>query len=241
MQPEAVTESALAELRAGVVDVFPAAVAVVPFGLLLGALAAQQGLSPLEVLVMSATVFAGSSQFVAVKLWSDPAPWLLVTVSALMVNCRHVLMGASLAPKIRHIHGFRSLVTLFLMADEVWALAEQRAVRRRLTFAYYLGLGGFLYLNWVAWNGVGAVVGALLEDPAAYGFDFAFTAIFLTLLVDLGRGPRSAVAIAASAGVATATYLLVDGPWYIAAGGLAGALAGALVGPARRPLDEPAP
>ncbi len=56
------------EFRQGTVAVIPAVVAVIPFGLLLGALAAQKGLSPLEVGLMSGLVFAGSAQLVAIDL-----------------------------------------------------------------------------------------------------------------------------------------------------------------------------
>ena len=230
----------LSELRAGALAVLPAAIAVVPFGLLLGALGAQKGLSPLEVLLMSGLVFAGSSQFIALDIWSEPAPWLLLAFTTLMVNARHLLMGASLAPKIAHLDRPRSLLALFLLADETWALAERRAAEARLSFGYLMGLGGLLWLNWLAWTGIGAVFGALVRDPAVYGFDFAFTAIFLTLLVGLWRGPRTGVAIVTGALVATATHLAFDGPWYIAAGGLAGALAGALIAPRQQPLEEAA-
>lgn len=215
------------ELRAGVLAILPVAVAVVPFSLLFGALAAQKGLSPLEVLLMSGLVFAGSSQFVALDLWSEPAPWLLLAFSTLMVNARHLLMGASLAPKIAHLNRPRSLLVLFLLADETWALAERRAAERQLTFAYLLGLSGLLWLNWMTWTGLGAVFGALVRNPAAYGFDFVFTAVFLTLVAGFWRGPRMGLAIVVGALVATAVHLSFEGPWYIAAGGLAGALAGA--------------
>src|SRR3954453_14994728 len=60
--------------RAGLVDVAPVLVGLVPFALVLGALAAAKGMSPLAVMLMSGIVFAGGSQFAAVELWRDPAP-----------------------------------------------------------------------------------------------------------------------------------------------------------------------
>lgn len=227
MRPETLTE-----MRAGAIAVVPAAVAVVPFGLLLGALAAQKGITVPEMILMSATVFAGSAQFVAVDIWREPVPWLLLIVTAAMINLRHLLMGASLAGKIHHFGTGTSLIALFTMVDETWALCEQRAVRAKLTPAYMLTMGGILYANWIGWTGLGAALGTLLGDPARYGADFAFPAIFLTLLVGLWRGPRTGVAIAASAIVAAIVHLSFEGPWFIAAGGIAGALAGALCGPA---------
>ncbi len=62
------------EARAGLNDIWPAALAAVPIGLLFGALAAGKGLSPFEVFLMSVLVFAGGAQFAAVELWTHPAP-----------------------------------------------------------------------------------------------------------------------------------------------------------------------
>lgn len=220
------------DLREGLLAVLPALVAVVPFGLLLGALAAQKGLSPLEVFLMSGLVFAGASQFVAVEIWSWPAPWLLLTFTALMVNSRHLLMGASLAPRIAGYGSGTSLATLFLLTDEAWAIWEGRARSRPLGFGYVLGVGLSLWVLWVSTTTTGAAVGMLVEDPAVWGFDFAFTAIFVGLLVGLWRGPQTGAAIAVGAATAVTVHLLVEGPWYIAAGGIAGALAGAIAAPA---------
>ncbi|MEJ8571835.1 AzlC family ABC transporter permease [Microbaculum marinum] len=228
------------EVREALVAVVPAAIAVIPFGLLLGALAAQKGLSPLEVALMSATVFAGSAQFIAIDIWTEPAPWLLLTVTALLINLRHLLMGASLAPKIRSFGTGPSLLALFTMVDETWALCEQRSARKQVTFSYMVTMGAVLWVNWVAFTTLGAGIGALIGDPSSYGFDFAFSALFLTLIVGLWRGSRTGVAIAASAVVAVIFHLLFDGPWYIAAGGVAGAIAGAIYGPRHEAATEAA-
>lgn len=217
------------ELAKGVTTVLPVAVAVVPFALVLGALAAQKGLSPLEVGLMSMLVFAGASQFVAVDIWQDPAPWAVLGFTALTINLRHVMMGASLA---RHMGRFGSgtrFVSLYFLADEIWALAEKRASETALSPAFYFGLALPLFAFWVILTVAGTMAGAALGDPEAYGFDFVFTAIFIALIVGFWRGPRTGVIIAASAAVAAVTHLLVPGPWYILAGGLAGIATGAIL------------
>ena len=226
------------EFLAGAKTIFPVLIAVVVYGLLFGTLAAQKGLSPLEVALMSATVFAGASQFVAVEIWSAPPLVLLLTGTALMVNLRHVLMGAALAPQLR---GWRPLQTyggLFLMADENWAFALQRSRRTRLTPAYYFGLSLPLYFGWISTTTLGAVFGRALQNPERYALDFAFTAVFLTLLVGLWRGRSSALPWLASAVVAVAAYRYLPGVWYIALGGVAGTLAGAFQGGQPQPLTE---
>lgn len=211
----------------GVLRITPIFVSVIPFGLLLGALAAQKGLSPLEVLIMSATVFAGSAQFVAVDLWREPLPVLTLVVTTLLVNLRHVLMGAAITPALTHWRRAQGYGALFFLADEIWALAMHRSARGRLTPAYYLGLALPLYVNWLTCTTLGAVIGGVLRDPARYGFDFAFTAIFLVLLSGLWRGRRAALPWAASGLAAVLAYKLLPGVWYILLGGLAGVLVGA--------------
>jgi 4-azaleucine resistance transporter AzlC len=216
------------EFRAGLADILPAAVAVVPFGLLLGARAVEQGLSVAEVAIMSATVFAGSAQFVAIDIWTHPAPWLVLAFSTLLVNIRHVLMGASLAGKLDAFPNALRPFFLLFMVDEVWAVAERRAIGHRLTPAYYVAMAGLLYINWVGWTVTGAWFGKLVADPEAFGFDFAFTAIFITLVTGFWRGASTAFVLAASSAAAVAAKLAFDGPWYIVAGAVAGIVAAAI-------------
>lgn len=72
------------EARAGVIAMLPVAGAAVPFAMVLGSEAVRQGLSAFEITVMSLTVFAGSSQFIAVSLWQHPAPWASLAIAVLL-------------------------------------------------------------------------------------------------------------------------------------------------------------
>jgi len=230
--------SGSAEFLAGFRDILPLVITVIPFALLLGSLAAQKNLSPAETGLMSLTVFAGGSQFVAVELWRSPAPVATLITATFLVNLRHVLMGASLVPHLRHAPQKQAYAVLFLLADECWAMAMRRASKERLTIFYLLGLGLVLWLNWIAWTTTGAILGHTLEDPATYGFDFVFTAVFLALLAGFWAGPRSAVPWVVSALVAVATYHSLPGVWYIVLGGLAGALTGAIQGRPAEPTGD---
>jgi predicted branched-subunit amino acid permease len=221
--------SAWDEFRQGTIAVLPAAVAVVPFGLLLGALAAQKGLSTLEIGLMSGLVFAGSAQMVAVDIWREPAPWVLLGVAAFTINLRHLMMGASLS---FHLGGFRTwqrILGVAFLADEIWAMAERRAATGQLHPAYYAGLAFLLYANFVWATVAGAIIGPAIEDPTAWGFDFAFTAIFIGLIVAFWRGSGTALVVAASAVAATLTQIQFGGVWHVLAGGVAGMLAAAVL------------
>jgi len=222
------SKSAL-EFRQGVIDIFPVIAAASVIGLLWGTLAASKGLSPLETGLMSASIFAGAAQFVAIELWQDPAPWFFLTMTVLIVNVRHVLMGASLSRHMGNIPSGWRAPLLFMMADENWAFSERRALTQPLTLAYYLGLSLPMVITWTVTSVVGALAGAWLNDPAAYGFDFAFSALFIGILAGFWKGPKTGAVLAASAVVAAIVKLTIPGAWYIVLGGLAGVLVAVLL------------
>jgi 4-azaleucine resistance transporter AzlC len=212
----------LKSFRAGIVDIIPVLVAACPIGLLWGTIAVAKGLSPLEAWLMSATVFAGASQFVAIELWKEPVAWAALAVTVFIVNIRHILMGASLSRAVKHIPAHWHPVMAFLLADENWAFAEREALHRPITLGYYFGMGVPMWLTWMTSTAVGAVAGQTLGDPAAYGFDFAFTAMFIGILAGFWKGARTAAVLATSATTAALVKFVVPGAWYIVAGGLAG-------------------
>lgn len=216
------------EFFLGVSTFFPLIFAATPIGLLFGALAAQKGLSPLEVLLMGSFVFAGGSQFVALDLWSSPLPWFTIAFSTFLVNLRHILMSASLAPKLGHWTPLQKYLGFFILADEVWALSEQRAMKQRTSFSFYLGVGVTLYVTWQIATFVGSLIGAVLGDPAKYGLDFAFTALFICLVMGFWQGRKTGVVLAASGLAAVLTNKFVPGAWYIIAGAVAGVAAASL-------------
>ena len=213
------------EFLRGLREIFPVLVAAFPIGLLWGALAVKKGFTIGEATLASALVFAGSLQFVALDLWTNPAPWLLLGVTAFIVNLRHVLMGASLS---RHVASFPKAslpFVYFLLVDEAWAFAERRALRETLTLPYYLGLTAPMLVNWIAATLLGAAVGLAIGDPAVYGLDLAFASMFIAILAGFWKGSRTAVILGSSALAAVAVKHFVPGAWYIVAGGLAGVLA----------------
>lgn len=213
------------DFKQGLIDIMPVVVAAIPIGLLWGTLAAGKGLSPLEAGIMSASIFAGAAQMVAIEIWRDPVPWLLLTFTVFIVNVRHVLMGASL---VRHMgdipKGWRAPL-LFMMADENWAFSERRALSQPLTLGYYLGLALPMVFTWVSTSLIGAIVGRTLGDPAAYGFDFAFSALFIGILAGFWKGPKTGAILATSAAVAAIVKLIApDQAWHIILGGVAGVI-----------------
>ncbi|MBB3657402.1 4-azaleucine resistance transporter AzlC [Rhizobium sp. BK650] len=228
-QSQPTGKSLIREFLGGVRAIFPLIVAVLPIGLVFGAVSATKGLSTLETTLMSALVFAGGSQFVAMDIWTYPASWISVGFAALLVNIRHVLMSASIGTKMQAFSGIKRYVAMLFLADELWAMAEFRAGTTRLTPAWYAGIVTPFYLTWVGSSLAGALLGAFLGDPAVIGLDFAFPAVFIVLVMGFWKGSRTGAVLAASGIASVIVHQFVPGVWYIAAGALAG-LAMALFG-----------
>ena len=121
--------SARSEIRSALIDIAPPALAAIPIGFLFGAIAVSKGLSPAEIALMSFTVFAGSAQFAALEQWVQPVSILTLAFGTVLINCRHILMGASLTPKTALFSPAQRFLGFFMMADENWAMSERRAAR----------------------------------------------------------------------------------------------------------------
>ncbi len=111
------------ELRRGFLDILPLMAGVVPFGLLFGTLAVQKGLSPLEVILMCATTYAGGAQFVSIDVWATPVPVFAVVLATALANTRYFLRGAALRPHVRHLPVATKAWFVAIHSDETWALA----------------------------------------------------------------------------------------------------------------------
>lgn len=205
----------------------------IPFALVLGAQATQNGFSFIEVPLMTGLNFGGGSEFTAMSLWTSPPHVLLIVAMSALVNSRHILMGAAMAPYLRHLPRRKALPALFFMCDESWAMALLDAKERQSTqvsLSYFLGVSIGLYLTWITFTALGAVLGPVLGDLEKLGLDMAFTAVFLVLLRGMWKGATSSIPWFVSLIVAGGTHLVSSGAWYVAAGAVSGLLAAAVYG-----------
>ncbi|MGH3089401.1 MAG: AzlC family ABC transporter permease, partial [Rubrobacteraceae bacterium] len=211
---------------AGAKRCLPIAVSGAAIGLVFGVLARQAGLSSVEAALMSALVFSGAAQFVAMGIWAGPVPLAGVVLATLVVGLRHLLMGAALSPWFSKLPKKEAFGSAFFMADENWALTMSEFQKGRKDAAFLLGGGLIMVVSWTTFTFVGSAAGSFIEDPARWGLDFAFTAVFIALLVGMWRGRSSLLPWAVAAVVAVLGYEFLPGQWYILFGGLAGSLAG---------------
>ncbi|MBL4647221.1 MAG: branched-chain amino acid ABC transporter permease [Hyphomicrobiales bacterium] len=206
----------------GIVASLPVLAAVLPFALVFGAAAIPKGLSFFEIVLMSATVFAGASQMVALDLITEPLQFWTIVLSVFAVNFRHILYSASLGMKMQLFSPLKKAFAFFLLVDPQWALAEQRAETTPLTFSYYLGLATPLYVGWLVGTAVGAGFGGLITNPAALGFDFILPVYFLAILMSFrGRSNWLPVVLISSI-CATLAAFVFGPPWHVATGAFVG-------------------
>lgn len=217
-------------LREGAIKVLPIALIDVPFAIVLGVLARQAGMSTVEVVLMSMLVFAGGSQLIIVGIWAYPVPVLTILLTTLVVNLRHLMMGASLRPWFAKLNPLKTYTSAHFITDETWALTIAHFKSGGRDAAFLMGSGLMLFVLWVGGTGLGHLLGAGLssQDLVTWGIDFVVTAVFVALAVSLWRGKSDLLPWVVAAGVSLGAYLLLPGTrWYILLGGLAGSVVGA--------------
>ena len=187
----------------GVKDTIPLVVGAIPFGIIFGALAVTSGVTPGGALAMSAIVFAGSSQFIAAGLVAGGVTLLMIVLTTLVVNLRHALYAASLAPHMKHLPQ-RWLAPLgFWLTDESFVVVIARYNQPDASpykHWYYLGSALFMYSNWQLCTIIGIVAGQSIPNPSAWGLDFALVVTFIGMLAQFVRN-RPALIASAVAGL----------------------------------------
>jgi 4-azaleucine resistance transporter AzlC len=216
---------------AGARGMLPLNAGVFAVGLVFGVLARQAGLHLIEAVLMSALAFGGAAQFIALGLWTAPLPIETIIVTTLIVNLRHLLMGAAMRPWFATLAPWKTYTSMFVMTDESWALSMRELFAGSRDAAFLLGAGSTLWIAWQIATVAGYFAGGAIQDPAAWGLDFAFVAAFTALLVGMWRGRSDVLPWGVAAVVAVAGSHLLPGKWYILLGALAGSLVGAFYDP----------
>jgi len=169
---------------AGVRAELPLLVGVFPFGLIYGALAVNAEISPAAAQAMSFIVFAGASQFTFAQLARENAPALVIVLSIAVVNLRHMLYSASLAPYLQNLSMRWKVLLSYLMTDEAYTVAilyYEKVGATGLAHYYFFGAGLALWATWQTASGLGIWLGAAL--PADWPLDFALPLTFIAMIV----------------------------------------------------------
>ncbi|WP_089176439.1 AzlC family ABC transporter permease [Bosea sp. AS-1] len=203
---------------------------VIVFAVAFGAAASAKGMSLLETLLMSAFVYGGVSQLVAMELWRPEWSWGAIAGLAVVtatVNARMILQGASLQPWFARYPKAVNAFHLFFFTDANWLIGTRYQSEGGRDLGVLVGAGLALWIVWIIATAPGYMLGALVSDPRRYGIDLVMPIFFAAMIVPLWRGRRGLVPWAVAGCVALLTAKLVDGYAFIIAGSLAGAVTGA--------------
>lgn len=195
------------EFISGIKAELPLLVGVIPFGMIYGVLALAAGLPPGAAQAMSSVIFAGSSQFVATQLFAVGAPEMVIFITAVVVNLRHALYSASIAPYLQCLSPYWKIGLAYLLTDEAYAVSidhyqqtgeemDCQSPDRRHWFL--LGAGLALWSTWQLSTAVGIFLGA--QVPSSWSLDFTLALTFIAILIPSLKD-RPAWAASLTAGV----------------------------------------
>ena len=174
-------------MKDGIRAAWPICLGYIPIGLAFGVLAQKAGLSAAAVGLMSALVFAGSAQFIAVAMLGTGAGTAAIVATTFAVNLRHLLMSSALSVPLKGLR--KRWLTLFAygVTDESFAVNLARFREGGWDWKRALTVNHVTNAVWVMSTVAGALGGALI--PAhAFGIDYALMGMFLCLLVYQLRG-----------------------------------------------------
>ncbi|WP_116364662.1 AzlC family ABC transporter permease [Parahaliea mediterranea] len=211
-------------IRQGITDALPIFLPAVPFTLVLGIAILESGLLPALGWSSSPIIFGGASQLTLITLLGDGVAVAAAVTATLIVNARHLMYSAAMAPTFQRQPAWFRWVGAYFLVDQVFALGMLRINDDPRSFrAYYLSVGITFWLCWVLGTAAALFIGPVI--PASWGFGFAVPVMFMGLLVTgIDRWPKAVAALIA----AMVTLLAAGLPHR--AGLLVGALAGVLAG-----------
>jgi len=184
----------------GIKKSIPVVLGYIPIGMAFGILANQQGMSIFEIFLMSSTVYAGASQFIATAMIAAGVNAASIIFTVFLVNLRHMLMSASLSPYFKRASSLVQAIISFGLTDETYAVDITYLKENAPSTSLFAGLHTVCYAAWVISTVVGGMLGNMIPDPTRWGMDYALSAMFIALLctqIEDGRDVLVAVSSAA--------------------------------------------
>jgi 4-azaleucine resistance transporter AzlC len=189
---------------AGAKATAPVLLALVPFALAFGTMAAGSGLSALEALAMSVFVFAGAAQLAMIPLISTGASVAVIVLTVLVINLRMALYSASLAPHFRRLTaGWKALLS-YLLTDQAYAATITRFDEGRTEEPdkrwYYLGAALAVWVTWQPAAMLGVFLGSRVSE--GWSLDFVLPLTFIALVLPAIKDRTTATAALSAGGTA---------------------------------------
>ncbi|MEA1903934.1 MAG: AzlC family ABC transporter permease [Actinomycetota bacterium] len=211
-------------IKRAIVDALPLYVPAVPFALVIGLAVVEAGMNPFVGWSSSWLIFGGAAQLTVISLLGSGVAVVAAITAALVVNARHVMYSAALAPKFQSQPRWMRWFGPYLLIDQLFALVSLRLDDDpKVWRQYYLAAGFTFWTLWMFTTAVGLVIGPII--PEEWNLGFAVPILFIGLIVVGIDKSSKLVAALVGAGV---TYLAAGMP--SRSGLLVGAVVGILAG-----------
>ncbi|HTT13107.1 MAG TPA: AzlC family ABC transporter permease [Burkholderiaceae bacterium] len=170
-------------LRRGYVAAQPLAFGVFVYGVTFGLLARNAGLSIVEALLMSATVYSGSAQTATVSGIAADSRIGASVVTMLMLNARYLLYGAALRPWLGAASIPQAYSSLYLLGDSNWVPSMKARAQGESDSAFVFGSGIAMFLPWLGGTLHGSIANEWVADPKVLGLDLTIRLELLPLFL----------------------------------------------------------
>ncbi len=191
----------------GVRQALPIVLGYIPVGFAYGVLAQKSGLGFFNAVAMSVIVFAGSAQLIGAGLFGAAASPFTLIFTTFVVNLRHLLMSAALAPKLKGWRKWQIALFGYELTDETFALHSMRMAGNQPRKAETFAINITAQLSWVLGSIMGYLAGGQITDVRPVGLDFALPAMFIALLVPQVVQPVYLMMAVLSGGLSVVLYV----------------------------------
>jgi 4-azaleucine resistance transporter AzlC len=180
-------------------------IGVIPFGLVFGIVAAGSSVGSWLGGSTSVIIFAGAAQLATLQLIDAGVAGAVVIATALVINARHLMYSAALAPHFQEFPAIARFTLPYVMTDQAFAVSIVRygeVTDPVYEQWYFTGAAMTLWITWQISTVAGIVLGA--QVPASWSLDFTIPLIFLVLLVPAIKSRTELIAALIGGGVAVA-------------------------------------
>lgn len=213
----------------GLSRALPILLGYMPVAFATGVLAQKAGLSTLNALLMSAIVYAGSAQLIAIGLIGALASPVTIVVTTFIVNLRHLLLSAAVSPRLKGWRTGELAAFAYELTDETFALHVSTPGSGTLEKSVVFTVNVIAHVTWFFGTWLGILAGQAIQDVKPFALDYALAAMFIALLVVQIRNLTQAGVAVLAGGLSVALLLAGLDQWSVIVATVAAATAGLLI------------
>lgn len=199
----------------GVKAGLPVVLGFIPVAIAYAMMAGQSGLSMSETVAMSAFVFAGASQIMAVGMIANDASILAIIMATFILNIRHLMMSTCVMNRLKGTKVGMKLLLAFGVTDEAFAIFTTMDEERSSSL-FFFGLISITYSSWFVGTVIGCVASQFLPGIISDSLGIALYAMFIGLLVpNVKKSLKLGIIVLITAGISLALNKVILSSWAI--------------------------